>query len=315
MENFIETEIARIRDRVGKDRVLCALSGGVDSAVAAVLINRAVGSQVTCLFVNHGFLRKNEAEEVCRTFTQQYSDIQFRYVDASSQFLQLLNGVTAPEEKRKKIGNEFVATFDREVKQLGATKFLAQGTLYPDVIESGTKSAAKIKTHHNVGGLPEDMQFELLEPFRTLFKDEVRAIGEELGLPPEMVWRQPFPGPGLAIRIIGEVTEDRLAVLREADAVLIEEIKRAGLYRQIWQCFAALLPTVNSVGVMGDQRTYAHPIVVRAVTSEDGMTSDWARIPHDVLERISNRIINEVSGVNRVVYDVTSKPPATIEWE
>ena len=208
-----------------------------------------------------------------------------------------------------------MATFDREVKELGKTKFLAQGTLYPDVIESGTKSAAKIKTHHNVGGLPENMQFKLLEPFRTLFKDEVRAIGEELGLSSEMVWRQPFPGPGLAIRIIGEITEERLAVLREADAVLIDEIKKAGLYRQIWQCFAALLPTVNSVGVMGDQRTYAHPIVIRAVTSEDGMTSDWARIPHDVLERISNRIINEVEGVNRVVYDVTSKPPATIEWE
>jgi GMP synthase (glutamine-hydrolysing) len=315
MENFIETETRRIKEFVGEDRVLCALSGGVDSAVAAVLIHRAVGPKLTCLFVNHGFLRKNEADQVCRTFTQQYSDINFRYVDASQHFLKLLQGVTAPEEKRKKIGNEFVATFDREVKQLGATKFLAQGTLYPDVIESGTKSAAKIKTHHNVGGLPEDMQFKLLEPFRTLFKDEVRAIGEELGLTSEMVWRQPFPGPGLAIRIIGEVTEERLAVLREADAVLIDEIKKAGLYRQIWQCFAALLPTVNSVGVMGDQRTYAHPIVIRAVTSEDGMTSDWARIPHDVLERISNRIINEVEGVNRVVYDVTSKPPATIEWE
>lgn len=315
MENFIETETRRIRDIVGKDRVLCALSGGVDSAVAAVLIHRAVGPQLTCLFVNHGFLRKNEADQVCRTFTQQYSDINFRYVDASQHFLQLLKGVTAPEEKRKKIGNEFVATFDREVKLMGETKFLAQGTLYPDVIESGTKSAAKIKTHHNVGGLPEDMQFKLLEPFRTLFKDEVRAIGEELGLTSDMVWRQPFPGPGLAIRIIGEVTEERLDLLREADAVLIDEIKKAGLYRQIWQCFAALLPTVNSVGVMGDQRTYAHPIVIRAVISEDGMTSDWARIPHDVLERISNRIVNEVSGVNRVVYDVTSKPPATIEWE
>jgi GMP synthase (glutamine-hydrolysing) len=319
MGNFIETETARIRERVGKGRVLCALSGGVDSAVAAVLINRAIGKQVTCLFVNHGFLRKNEADQVCKTFTEQYSDINFRYVDASRQFLKLLDGVTAPEEKRKKIGNEFVAVFDRETtawnNEGDGTKFLAQGTLYPDVIESGTNSAAKIKTHHNVGGLPADMNFQLIEPFRTLFKDEVRALGEELGMPAEIVWRQPFPGPGLAIRIIGEVTEERLETAREADAILIDEIKRAGLYRQIWQCFAVLTPSVKSVGVMGDQRTYAHPIVIRAVTSEDGMTSDWARIPYEVLEKISNRIVNEVAGINRVVYDVTSKPPATIEWE
>ncbi len=315
MENFIETETARIRERVGSDRVLCALSGGVDSAVAAVLIHRAIGSQLTCLFVNHGFLRKDEAEQVCRTFTQQYTDINFEYVDASRRFLDLLRGVTSPEEKRVKIGGEFVATFERETKRLGAMKFLAQGTLYPDVIESGTGKAAKIKTHHNVGGLPEDMDFQLIEPFRTLFKDEVRALGEEMGMPSDIVWRQPFPGPGLAIRIIGEVTEERLEVSREADAILIEEIKRAGLYRQIWQCFAVLTPGVKSVGVMGDQRTYAHPIVIRAVTSEDGMTSDWARIPYEVLERISNRIVNEVPGINRVVYDITSKPPATIEWE
>lgn len=315
MENFIETETARIREQVGDNRVLCALSGGVDSAVAAVLIHRAVGDKLTCLFVNHGFLRKNEAEQVRETFTRDYAGMNFEYVDASKEFLKLLEGVTSPEEKRKKIGNEFVATFDRETQRLGKMKFLAQGTLYPDVIESGTKSAAKIKTHHNVGGLPEDMEFELIEPFRTLFKDEVRALGEEMGMPSEIIWRQPFPGPGLAIRIIGEITEERLKIAREADAVLIEEIKRAGLYRQIWQCFAVLTPSVRSVGVMGDQRTYAHPIVIRAVTSEDGMTSDWARIPYEVLERISNRIVNEVEGINRVTYDVTSKPPATIEWE
>lgn len=315
MENFVETETKRIREMVGQDRVLCALSGGVDSAVAAALIHRAVGKQLTCLFVNHGFLRKNEAEQVCHTFTTQYPDMNFEYVDASKEFLALLKGVTKPEEKRIKIGNEFVATFQRETGRLGAMKFLAQGTLYPDVIESGSGKAAKIKTHHNVGGLPEDMDFKLIEPFRTLFKDEVRALGEEMGMPSEIIWRQPFPGPGLAIRIIGEITEERLHTAREADAILIEEVKRAGLYRQIWQCFAVLTPSVKSVGVMGDQRTYAHPIVIRAVTSEDGMTSDWARIPYEVLERISNRIVNEVPGINRVTYDVTSKPPATIEWE
>ncbi len=314
MENFIETETLRIRELVGDGRVLCALSGGVDSAVAAVLLHRAIGKQLTCLFVNHGFLRKGEAQQVCETFGEGYPDLDFRYVDVSAEFLKLLEGVTAPEEKRKKIGNEFVATFDRETPDWEGKKFLAQGTLYPDVIESGTKSAAKIKTHHNVGGLPEHMDFELIEPFRTLFKDEVRTLGEELGMSSDIVWRQPFPGPGLAIRIIGEVTKERLDILRDADAILIEEIKRAGLYRDIWQCFA-VLPPLKSVGVMGDQRTYAHPIVIRAVTSEDGMTSDWARIPYEVLERIANRIVNEVPGINRAVYDITSKPPATIEWE
>ncbi len=313
MESFVESSTRHIRERVGKDRVLCGLSGGIDSATVAALVHRAIGKQLTCVFVNHGFLRKNEAEDVHRTFTEHF-DINLVYIDASKRFLDKMRGVTAPEEKRKTIGEEFVRVFEEEARKLGDFRFLAQGTLYPDVIESGTRDAARIKTHHNVGGLPEKMNFELLEPLRDLFKDEARAVAEELDVPPEITWRHPFPGPGLAIRIIGEVTEERLHILREADAIVVEEIKKAGLYRDIWQVFA-VLPPLRSVGVMGDHRTYAHPIVLRAVTSEDGMTADWARIPYEVLERIANRVVNEVPGVNRLVYDVTSKPPGTIEWE
>ncbi|MBI2842207.1 MAG: glutamine-hydrolyzing GMP synthase [Armatimonadetes bacterium] len=313
MESFVNLSCDLIRKQVGKQSVLCALSGGIDSATVAGIVHKAVGEQLTCIFVNHGLLRKDEAEQVRRTF-QDFFKIRLIYVDAEERFLARLARVNDPEQKRKIIGEEFVRIFEEEAKKLPKVDFLAQGTLYPDVIESGTKQAAKIKTHHNVGGLPEDMNLKLVEPLRFLFKDEVRRVAEELGLPGEMVWRQPFPGPGLAIRIIGEVTKERLEVLREADAIVVEEIKRAGLYRSIWQAFAVLAP-VRSVGVMGDQRTYAYPIVLRAVTSEDAMTADWARLPYEVLERISNRIINEVKGVNRLVYDVSSKPPATIEWE
>ncbi|NPV92544.1 MAG: glutamine-hydrolyzing GMP synthase [Firmicutes bacterium] len=313
IESFVSGMIEEIRQQVGDEQVLCALSGGVDSSVAAVLVHRAIGDQLTCVFVNHGLLRKGEAEQVQRTFAEQFN-MRLVYADEVRRFLQKLEGVTDPEQKRKIIGNEFIRVFEAEARQLGDIKHLVQGTLYPDIIESGTSTAATIKTHHNVGGLPEDMQFTLLEPLKWLFKDEVRQVGEELGLPEEIVWRQPFPGPGLAIRIIGDVTEEKLDILREADAILIEEIKQAGLYREIWQSFA-VLPSVRSVGVMGDGRTYAYPIVIRAVTSDDAMTADWARLPYDLLERISNRIVNEVQGVNRVVYDVTSKPPGTIEWE
>jgi GMP synthase (glutamine-hydrolysing) len=313
MSSVIEEAVAEIRERVGDEKIICGLSGGVDSSTAAVLVHKAVGDQLTCVFVDTGLLRLGEAEEVVETFGRHF-EMNLVHVDAADRFLERLEGVTDPEVKRKTIGEEFIRVFEEVATQFEDAKFLVQGTLYPDIIESGTRDAARIKSHHNVGGLPEDMQFELIEPLRALFKDEVRAVGEELGLPEEIVWRQPFPGPGLAVRIIGEVTRERLEILQKADAIVIEEIKRAKLYKELWQSFA-ILPCIRSVGVMGDGRTYAYPIVLRAVTSEDAMTADWARLPNEVLERISSRIINEVDGVNRVAYDVSSKPPSTIEWE
>lgn len=313
MGSFVDQAIQKIRDQVGNKRVLCALSGGIDSSVAAVLVHRAVGDQLTCVFVNHGFLRKGEPEQVVKTFRDGFN-MNLVYVDAVDRFMAKMAGVTDPEQKRKIIGEEFIRVFESEAAKLGDIDFLVQGTLYPDVIESGTETAAVIKSHHNVGGLPEDMTFKLVEPLRDLFKDEVRALAREINLPEDIVWRQPFPGPGLAIRIIGEVTAERLEILREADSIVYQEIKIAGLYRKIWQSFA-ILPAMKSVGVMGDERTYAYTIGLRIVESEDGMTADWVRLPYEVLDVISRRIVNEVKGVNRIVYDVTSKPPSTIEWE
>ncbi|MFB0847527.1 glutamine-hydrolyzing GMP synthase [Paenibacillus oleatilyticus] len=313
METFIEDTIRDIRNQVGDKKVLCALSGGVDSSVVAALIHKAVGDQLTCMFIDHGLLRKGEAEGVMDTFVGKF-DMHVVKIDARERFLGKLAGVDDPEQKRKIIGTEFIRVFEEESAKLGDFAFLAQGTLYTDIVESGTATAQTIKSHHNVGGLPEDMKFQLVEPLKALFKDEVRKVGEECGLPEAIVWRQPFPGPGLAIRVLGEVTEEKLHIVRESDAILRDEIAKAGLDREIWQYFTAL-PNMKSVGVMGDERTYSYTVGIRAVTSIDGMTADWARIPWDVLEKISVRIVNEVDNVNRIVYDVTSKPPATIEWE
>jgi GMP synthase (glutamine-hydrolysing) len=313
MASFVREATEAIRHQVGDKKVVCGLSGGVDSVVAAALVHKAIGDQLTCIFVNTGMMRKDEGTQVRENFARTFN-INLVYADEKSRFLDKLKGVIDPEQKRKIIGNEFVAVFDEVAQTIEGAEFLAQGTLYPDVIESGSGKAHTIKTHHNVGGLPEYMKLKLVEPLRYLFKDEVRKVGEELGVPSEMVWRQPFPGPGLGIRVLGEVTREKIDILREADAIVVEEIKKAGLYRRVWQSFA-VLPDTKSVGVMGDKRTYEYPIVLRAVSSEDAMTADWARLPYELLEKISSRIVGEVSGVNRVVYDITSKPPGTIEWE
>lgn len=314
MTSIIESQVEAIQAQVGRERVICGLSGGVDSAVAAALVHKAVGPQLTCVYIDTGLMREGESDQVVETFRRHHG-IELIHVRAAERFFDRLAGVVDPEEKRKAIGERFIREFEVAARGLEDARFLVQGTLYPDVIESGTPDAARIKSHHNVGGLPDDLEFELVEPLRALFKDEVRRVGEELGLPEEIVWRQPFPGPGLGVRIIGEVTPERLAILRHADAIVREEVKVAGLEREVWQAFAVLAADVRSVGVMGDERTYAHPVIVRAVSSDDAMTADWARLPYDLLERLSSRIINEVPGVNRVAYDITSKPPGTIEWE
>lgn len=317
MGNFALETIENIKKQVGDKKALCALSGGVDSSVAAVLVHKAIGKNLVCVFVDHGLLRKDEGDQVEKIFKEQF-DMNLIRVNAGERFLGKLAGVTDPETKRKIIGEEFIRVFEEEKQKLkdefGHIDYLVQGTIYPDVVESGTATAATIKSHHNVGGLPEDVDFELLEPLRQLFKDEVRQVGREVGIPEELVERQPFPGPGLAIRCLGEITEDKLHIIREADFIFRDEIKKAGLHKSIWQYFACL-PNVRSVGVMGDYRTYSHTVALRAVNSSDGMTSDWARIPYEVLEKVSNRIVNEVDNVNRIVYDITSKPPSTIEWE
>ena len=313
MVSIIESETEKIAKTVGDGKVICGLSGGVDSSVAALLVHKAVGDKLTCIFVDHGLLRKDEAKQVTETFRENFK-INLIHINAGDRFLKKLRGVSDPEKKRKIIGEEFIRIFEEEALKIKDADYLVQGTLYSDVIESGTRDAAKIKSHHNVGGLPEDMKLKLIEPLRLLFKDEIRKLGIELGLSDDIVWRQPFPGPGLAIRIIGDITAEKIKILQEADSIVIEEIKRAGLYKKIWQSFA-ILPSIKSVGVMGDERTYAYPIAIRAVSSLDAMTADWVRLPYKVLERLSGRIINEVDGVNRVVYDISSKPPSTIEWE
>jgi GMP synthase (glutamine-hydrolysing) len=313
LSDFIAASIADIKVRVGSKKVLCALSGGVDSSVAAVLVHRAVGDQLVCVFVDNGLLRKDEPQQVLETFKGQMH-MNLIFAEAQERFLKRLAGVIEPEQKRKIIGEEFIRVFEEEKAKLGDIEYLVQGTIYPDVIESGTRMADTIKSHHNVGGLPEDMDFELLEPLRLLFKDEVRLLGEQLGIPPHILWRQPFPGPGLGVRVLEEVTAEKLTILKEADAIVREEISNAGLDRELWQAFA-VLPPVRSVGVMGDERTYAYPIIIRAVVSDDAMTAEWARLPYELLDNMARRIVNEVRGVNRVAYDITSKPPGTIEWE